>query len=148
MSRSRAAIASAVLCTRASAAPRTLASCALRALASSALPALASASLVSLSACAHIGMQPRPLPLHRGEIATTSGLRYEDLFLGQGFEYSSLHELPVFLEDWRIIRPCKRQIGEDQINSIFDLESELREVTATQTVQDGASPKSVRELAL
>ena len=37
-----------------------------------------------LASCAHIGLQPHPLPLHRGEIPTTSGLRYEDLFLGEG----------------------------------------------------------------
>lgn len=43
-----------------------------------------SAFALLLASCAHIGMQPRPVPLHRGEISTTTGLRYEDLFLGQG----------------------------------------------------------------
>ena len=58
---------------------------------------------LALPSCAHFALQPRPVPLHRREITTTSGLRYQDLFLGQGpaacpgdevtFEYT------VWLED-------------------------------------------------
>lgn len=57
----------------------------------------------ALASCAHIGLQRRPVAVHRGEISTTSGLRYEDLFHGEGpaaragdevtFEYT------VWLED-------------------------------------------------
>ena len=61
------------------------------------------AALLALASCAHMTLEPKPVDLHRGEVMTTSGLRYEDLFLGQGpaacpgddvtFEYT------VWLED-------------------------------------------------
>ena len=61
------------------------------------------ASLALATGCAQIGMQPRRVSIHRDRMSTTSGLRYEDLFIGQGpaarpgdnvtFEYT------VWLED-------------------------------------------------
>lgn len=40
--------------------------------------------LGALSACAHIGLQQRPVTVHRSSAMTTAGLHYEDLFVGQG----------------------------------------------------------------
>lgn len=36
------------------------------------------------SACRHIGFQDRPVRLDHDEVVTTTGVRYEDLFKGQG----------------------------------------------------------------
>jgi FKBP-type peptidyl-prolyl cis-trans isomerase len=61
------------------------------------------APLLVLGSCAQIGLEPRPLPMHHTKVSTTSGLEYEELFVGQGpaarpgdevtFEYT------VWLED-------------------------------------------------
>jgi peptidylprolyl isomerase len=36
------------------------------------------------SACRQIGFQDRPVPIDHDEVVTTTGVRYEDLFQGQG----------------------------------------------------------------
>lgn len=41
-------------------------------------------ALCALCGCAHIGMQPRSVATPRSSVSTASGLRCEDLFLGQG----------------------------------------------------------------
>jgi FKBP-type peptidyl-prolyl cis-trans isomerase len=41
-------------------------------------------ALLTLTACAHIGLQQRPVEMQRNAFTTTSGLRSEDLFLGRG----------------------------------------------------------------
>ncbi len=43
-----------------------------------------SCALLSLAACTHIGLQRRPVEIQRNTFTTTSGLKYEELFLGQG----------------------------------------------------------------
>lgn len=41
--------------------------------------------VVTLSAsCAHIGLQQRPVAVERGVVRTSSGVTYEELFLGTG----------------------------------------------------------------
>lgn len=40
--------------------------------------------LVALSSCAHFGLQRRPVSVRRNYATTPSGLKYEDLFLGEG----------------------------------------------------------------
>ncbi len=40
--------------------------------------------LLALASCAHIGLQQRPVEIQRNTFRTTSGLKYEELFLGQG----------------------------------------------------------------
>lgn len=44
-----------------------------------------SASFV-LAGCKHIGFEDRPMPVHHGSSTTTSGLVFEDLFIGHGPE--------------------------------------------------------------
>jgi FKBP-type peptidyl-prolyl cis-trans isomerase len=61
------------------------------------------AGAAGLEGCRQIGFESRPVAMHRGRVETTSGLEYEDLFLGTGpvarsgdevtFEYT------VWLED-------------------------------------------------
>jgi FKBP-type peptidyl-prolyl cis-trans isomerase len=56
-----------------------------------------------LAGCAQLGLQHRPMPVHHDAASTTSGLKFQELFLGQGpaartgdqvtFEYT------VWLED-------------------------------------------------
>jgi FKBP-type peptidyl-prolyl cis-trans isomerase len=40
--------------------------------------------LLLCSACRHIGLQPRPVSTNHREVRLTSGVVYEDLFLGSG----------------------------------------------------------------
>lgn len=67
------------------------------------LCALLSLSLVVATGCAQIGMQPRRVPVHRQKSSTTSGLQYEELFIGQGPAAKSgddvTFEYTVWLED-------------------------------------------------
>jgi len=64
--------------------------------------ALLSAGLL-LAGCKHIGLEDRPMPVQHSSAATTSGLVYEDLFLGQGPEARTgddvTFEYTVWLED-------------------------------------------------
>jgi peptidylprolyl isomerase len=64
--------------------------------------ALLSASLV-LAACKHIGLEDRPMPVTHSSATTTSGLVYEDQFLGQGLEARTgddvTFEYTVWLQD-------------------------------------------------
>lgn len=57
----------------------------------------------ALAGCRQVGMQPRKLPLPRQEVETTHGVRFEDLFLGQGPSATLGDELlldyTLFLED-------------------------------------------------
>jgi len=60
-------------------------------------------ALLLAAGCAQIGLQHRPMPVHHGSASTTSGLHFQELFVGQGpaartgdrvtFEYT------VWLED-------------------------------------------------
>jgi peptidylprolyl isomerase len=63
-----------------------------------------SAALLGFAAsCAQLGLQSRPVPVHRETVSTTSGMKIDELFVGQGpvartgdlvtFEYT------VWLED-------------------------------------------------
>lgn len=45
---------------------------------------LALALLVLASGCAQIGLQARPVPMNHREVRLSSGVVYEDLFLGSG----------------------------------------------------------------
>lgn len=40
--------------------------------------------VLATSACRQIGFQDRPVRIDRDEVVTTTGVRYEDLFLGKG----------------------------------------------------------------
>jgi hypothetical protein len=40
----------------------------------------------ALAGCKHIGFEDRPVPVHRGSSTTTSGLVFEELFIGHGPE--------------------------------------------------------------
>ncbi len=42
------------------------------------------ALLPLVASCAQIGLQQRPMPVHHETASTTSGLKFQDLFIGQG----------------------------------------------------------------
>ena len=56
-----------------------------------------------LAGCKHIALGDRPMPVQHGSARTTSGLAYEDLFLGSGPEARTgdevTFEYTVWLED-------------------------------------------------
>jgi len=49
-----------------------------------ALPWLALAACVVLSGCRQIGLDPQPVPMPHGNVRTTSGLEYTEIFIGTG----------------------------------------------------------------
>ena len=64
-------------------------------------PSLALAALACLlPACRQIGLRPRPVEVERGQSAHPSGLRLEDLFVGQGPAASERDEVTFDYTAW------------------------------------------------
>ena len=64
---------------------------------------LAVPAVVALAGCKHMSLEDRPMPVSHRSATTTSGLVYEDLFLGHGHEARTgdevTFEYTVWLED-------------------------------------------------
>lgn len=48
------------------------------------LPAWSACALLALASCRQLGFQDRPIAVQRDEVVASSGVRYEDLYLGKG----------------------------------------------------------------
>lgn len=63
---------------------------------------LALAPLFLVAGCAQIGLQPRPVPMNHREVRLSSGVVYEDLFVGHGIAASDGDRLEVDYTLWLV----------------------------------------------